>query len=200
MLRFFIDKLHKLFYIYLCKRKQQEVTNMNPYYVTSCWNNELKKWVYKVMERRWFQLARYLISIGSLSDQAAEEYENNGYKLECLPKEERIVKSKREAMMNNAFNLGYADGRLSKTWAMFLKEGFIQPRDGWERSFCYRWDGGRTYYDRALGKHGYVLKSSGVRKYMKALKNLSEYRKQAEIRCAKKNGIEYKESTIFSEC
>ena len=77
---------------------------MNPYYVTRCWNNELKKCVYKVMERRWFQLARYLISIGSLSDQAAEEYENNGYKLERLPREERIVKSKREAMMNNAFN------------------------------------------------------------------------------------------------
>lgn len=173
---------------------------MNPYYVTRCWNNELKKCVYKVLERRWFQLARYLISIGSLSDAAEEEYENNGYKLERLPWEERIVKSKREAMMNNAFGLGYADGRLSKTWAMLLHEGFIQPRDGWERSFCYRWDGGKTYYERALGKHGYILTSSGVRKYVNALKNLSEYRKQAEIRCAKKNGIEFKESTIFSEC
>lgn len=173
---------------------------MNPYYVTSCWNKELKKCEYKVLERRWFQLARYLISIGSLSDAAEEEYENNGYKLERLQLEERIVKSKREAMMNNAFGLGYADGRLSKTWAMFLHEGFIQPRDGWERSFCYRWGGGKTYYERALGKHGYILTSDGVRKYVNALKNLSEYRKQTEIRCAKKNGIEFKESTIFSEC
>jgi hypothetical protein len=173
---------------------------MNPYYVTRCWNNELKKCVYKVMERRWFQLARYLVSIGSLSDQAAEEYENNGYKLERLPREERIVKSKREAMMNNAFGLGYADGFLSKTWAMFLHDGLIQPRDGWERSFCYRWDGGKTYYERALGKHGYVLTRYGISKYMEVLPKLSEYRKQAEIRCAKKNGIEFKESTIFSEC
>ena len=70
---------------------------MNPYYVTRRWNNELKKCVYKVLERRWFQLARYLISIGSLSDAAEEEYENNGYKLERLQLEERIVKSKREA-------------------------------------------------------------------------------------------------------
>ena len=173
---------------------------MNPYYVTLRWNNELNKYVYKVLERRWFQLARYLISIGSVSDAAEEEYENNGYKLERLPMEERIVKSKREAMMNNAFGLGYADGRLSKTWAMLLHEQFIQPRDGWERSFCYRWGGGKTYYERALGKHGYILTSDGARKYVNALKNLSEYRKQAEIRCAKKNGIEFKESTIFSEC
>lgn len=100
---------------------------MNPYYVARCWDNELKKCEYKVMERRWFQLARYLISIGSLSDQAAEEYENNGYKLERLTWEELIVKSKREAMMNNAFGMGYADGIMSKTWAMFLHDGFIQP-------------------------------------------------------------------------
>ena len=173
---------------------------MNPYYVTRCWNNELKKCMYKVLEHRWFQLARYLISIGSLSDQAAEKYENNGYKLERLTWEELIVKSKREAMMSNAFGLVYADGLLSKTWAMFLHDGFIQPRDGWERSFCYRWGGGKTYYERALGKHGYLLTEYGVCKYLNALKNLSEYRKQAEIRCAKKNGIEYKESTIFSEC
>ena len=152
------------------------------------------------MERRWFQLARYLISIGSLSDQAAEEYENNGYKLERLTWEELIVKSKREAMMNNAFGMGYADGIMSKTWAMFLNEGFIQPRDGWERSFCYSWGGGKTYYERALGKHGYLLTEYGIRKYMEVLPKLSEYRKQAEIRCAKKNGIEYKEHSIFEEC
>lgn len=173
---------------------------MNPFYVTRCWNNELKKCVYKVEERRWFQLARYLISIGSVSSGAADTYKEGGYTLERLPLVERIVKSKREAMMNNAFNLGYADGFLSKTWAMFLHEGFIYPRDGWQRSFCYRWGGGKTYYDRALGKRGYLLSRDGIRKYMDALKNLSEYRKQAEIRCAKKNGIEFKESTIFSEC
>lgn len=173
---------------------------MNPFYVTLCWNKDLNKSVYKVEERRWFQLARYLISIGSLSTQAEEEYTKNGYTLEKLPLEERIVKSKREAMMNNAFDLGYADGYLSKTWAMFLHDGLIQPRDGWQRTSCPHWGGGYTYYDRALGKHGYVLKSYGVRKYVNALKNLSEYRKQAEIRCAKKNGIEFKESTIFSEC
>lgn len=173
---------------------------MNPFYVTLCWNNELNKYVYKVEERRWFQLARYLVSIGSLSAQAEEEYKRNGYNLEKLPLEERIVKSKREAMMNNAFDLGYADGYLSKTWTMFLHDGFIQPRDGWQRTYCYHWGGGKTYYDRALGKRGYVLKSYGVRKYIDALKNLSEYRNQAEIRCAKKNGIEFKESTIFSEC
>lgn len=173
---------------------------MNPFYVTRCWNNELKKCVYKVEERRWFQLARYLVSIGSVSSGAADTYQEGGYTLERLPLEERIVKSKREAMMNNAFGLGYADGFLSNTWAMFLHEGFIYPRDGWQRSFCYRWGGGKTYYDRALGKHGYLLSRDGIKKYMEALKNLSEYRKQAEIRCAKKNGIEYKESTIFSEC
>ena len=173
---------------------------MNPFYVTLAWNKDLNKSVYKVEERRWFQLARYLVSIGSLSTQAEEEYTKNGYTLEKLPLEERIVKSKREAMMNNAFDMGYADGILSKTWAMFLHEGFIQPRDGWQRTYCYHWGGGKTYYDRALGKRGYVLKSYGVRKYMDALKNLSEYRKQAEIRCAKKNGIEFKEETIFSEC
>lgn len=173
---------------------------MNPYYVTRCWNNELKKCVYKVLERRWFQLARYLIVIGSVTDAAEEEYEKNGYNLERLPMDERIVKSKREAMMNNAFGLGYADGFLSKTWAMFLHDGFIQPRDGWERSFCYHWGGGKTYYERALGKHGYVLTRSGISKYMEVLPKLSEYRKQAEINCAKKNGIEFKESIIFSEC
>lgn len=173
---------------------------MNPFYVTLTWNKDLNKSVYKVEERRWFQLARYLVSIGSLSDGAVMEYNNNGYNLERLPLEERIVKSKREAMMNNAFDLGYADGYLSKTWAMFLHEGFIYPRDGWQRTYCYRWGGGKTYYDRALGKRGYLLSRDGVRKYMDALKNLSEYRKQAEIRCAKKNGIEFKEETIFSEC
>ena len=173
---------------------------MNPFYVTLTWNKDLNKSVYKVEERRWFQLARYLVSIGSLSDGAVMEYNNNGYNLERLPLEERIVKYKREAMMNNAFDLGYADGYLSKTWAMFLHEGFIYPRDGWQRTYCYRWGGGKTYYDRALGKRGYLLSRDGVRKYMDALKNLSEYRKQAEIRCAKKNGIEFKEETIFSEC
>ena len=173
---------------------------MNPFYVTLTWNNELNKSVYKVEERRWFQLARYLVSIGSLTDGAVMEYTNNGYNLERLPLEERIVKSKREAMMNNAFDLGYADGYLSKTWAMFLHDGFIYPRDGWQRTYCYHWGGGKTHYERALGKHGYLLSRAGVRKYMDSLKNLSEYRKQAEIRCAKKNGIEYKESSIFSEC
>lgn len=173
---------------------------MNPFYVTLTWNKDLNKSVYKVEERRWFQLARYLVSIGSLTDGAVTEYNNNGYNLERLPLEERIVKSKREAMMNNAFDLGYADGYLSKTWAMFLHDGFIYPRDGWQRTYCYHWGGGKTYYDRALGKRGYLLSRDGVRKYMDALKNLSEYRKQAEIRCAKKNGIEYKEETIFSEC
>lgn len=173
---------------------------MNPFYVTLTWNKDLNKSVYKVEERRWFQLARYLVSIGSLSSGAEEEYNNNGYTLEKLPLEERIVKSKREAMMNNAFDLGYADGYLSKTWAMFIHEGFIYPRDGFQRTYCYRWGGGKTYYDRALGKRGYLLSRDGVRKYMDALKNLSEYRKQAEIRCAKKNGIEFKEETIFSEC
>lgn len=173
---------------------------MNPFYVTRCWNNELKKCVYKVEERRWFQLARYLIGIGSLTATATEVYREKGYNFVCLPLEERIAKSKREAMMNNAFGLGYADGFLSKTWAMFLHEGFIQPRDGWQRTYCYRWGGGKTYYDRALGKHGYLLTRDGIRKYMEVLPKLSEYRKQAEIRCAKKNGIEYKESTIFSEC
>ena len=82
----------------------------------------------------------------------------------------------------------------------YLHEGFIYPRDGWQRSFCYRWDGEKTYYDRALGKRGYLLTKDGIRKYMNVLPKLSEYRKQAEIRCAKKNGIEYKEDTIFSEC
>ena len=173
---------------------------MNPFYVTLTWNKDLNKSVYKVEERRWFQLARYLVSIGSLSTQAEEEYTKNGYTLEKLPLEERIVKSKREAMMNNAFDLGYADGYLSKTWAMFIHEGFIYPRDGFQRTYCYHWGGGKTYYDRALGKRGYLLSRDGVRKYMDALKNLSEYRKQAEIRCAKKNGIEFKEETIFSEC
>lgn len=173
---------------------------MNPFYVTRCWNNELKKCVYKVEERRWFQLARYLVGIGSVSSGAANTYKEGGYTLEQLPLEERIVKSKREAMMNNAFGLGYADGFLSKTWAMFLHEGFIYPRDGWQRTFCYRWGGGKTYYDRALGKRGYLLSRSGISKYMDVLPKLSEYRKQAEIRCAKKNGIEFKEDTIFSEC
>lgn len=173
---------------------------MNPFYVTRCWNNELKKCVYKVEERRWFQLARYLVSIGSVTDQAAEAYQEKGYNLERLPMDERIVKSKREAMMNNAFGLGYTDGFLSKTWAMFLHDGFIQPRDGWQRSFCYRWGGGKTYYERALGKRGYLLTRYGISKYMDVLPKLDEYRKQAEINCAKKNGIEFKESTIFSEC
>lgn len=188
------------FSILLYVNNKTRGNNMNPFYVTRSWNNELKKCVYKVAERRWFQLARYLVGIGSLTDQAAEEYQENGYKLERLPREERIEKSKREAMMNNAFNLGYADGYLSKTWAMFLHDGLIQPRDGWQRTYCYRFGGGKTYYDRALGKRGYLLKSYGVRKYMDAIKNLSEYKKQAEIRCAKKNGVEYKEHTIFEEC
>ena len=200
MFQIFVDELHKFCYIYLCKRKQQEVTNMNPYYVTSCWNNELKKCVYKVMERRWFQLARYLISIGSLSDQAAEEYENNGYKLECLPKEERIVKSKRKAMMNNAFNLGFHNGFYSKTWAMFLQNGFIRPRAGWYETKHERWYGGHTYSEAANGRKGYLLTEYGIKEYMGVLTKLSEYRKQAEIRCAKKNGIEYKEHSIFEEC
>ena len=172
---------------------------MNPFYVAYCYDRDIQKCIYKVLERRWFQLARYLVSIGSVSSGAAETYKEGGYTLECLPLEERIVKSKREAMMNNAFNLDYADGFLSKTWAMFLHEGFIYPRDGWQRSFCYHWGGGKTYYNRALGKHGYLLSRDGIRKYMNVLPKLSEYRKQAEILCAKKNGIEFKENTI-SEC
>ena len=87
---------------------------MNPFYVTRSWNNELKKCVYKVSERRWFQLARYLVGIGSVTIKAAEVYQENGYNLGHLPMDERIVKSKREAMMNNAFGLGYADGFLVK--------------------------------------------------------------------------------------
>lgn len=173
---------------------------MNPYYVTRCWNDELKKCVYKVMEHRWFQLARYLVSIGSVTTKAAEVYQENGYNLEHLPMDERIVKSKREAMMNNAFGLGYADGFLSKTWAMFLQNGFIYPRSGWYDTSHERWFGGHTYSKAANGRKGYLLTESGIRKYMDVLPKLSQYRKQAEILCAKKNGIEYKESTIFSEC
>lgn len=173
---------------------------MNPFYVTRSWNNELKKCVYKVSERHWFQLARYLISIGSVTVKAAEIYQENGYNLERLPMEERIVKSKREAMMNNAFGLGYVDGFLSKTWAMFLQNGFIYPRSGWYDTSHKRWYDGHTHSKAANGRKGYLLTESGIRKYMDVLPKLSEYRKQAEIRCAKKNGIEFKESTIFSEC
>lgn len=173
---------------------------MNPYYVTRCWNDELKKCVYKVLEHHWFQLARYLVSIGSVTTKAAEVYQENGYNLEHLPMDERIVKSKREAMMNNAFGLGYADGFLSKTWAMFLQNGFIYPRSGWYDTSHERWFGGHTYSKAANGRKGYLLTESGIRKYMDVLPKLSQYRKQAEIICAKKNGIEYKESTIFSEC
>ena len=148
----------------------------------------------------WFQLARYLVSIGSVTTKAAEVYQENGYNLGHLPMDERIVKSKREAMMNNAFGLGYADGFLSKTWAMFLQNGFIYPRSGWYDTSHERWFGGHTYSKAANGRKGYLLTESGIRKYMDVLPKLSQYRKQAEILCAKKNGIEYKESTIFSEC
>ena len=54
--------------------------------------------------------------------------------------------------------------------------------------------------EAANGRKGYLLTEYGIKKYMGVLPKLSEYRKQAEIRCAKKNGIEFKESTIFSEC
>ena len=173
---------------------------MNPFYVTRSWNSELNKCVYKVAERRWFQLARYLVSIGAVSDQAAEYYEEDGYELHKLPKDERIVKSKREAIMNNAFNEGYADGLWSGMLSRFLNDGFIAPRAGFINSWCRKWCGGITRFEMANGRRGYFLTRNGIRKYMSAIKNLSEYRKQAEIRCAKKNGIEFKENTIFSEC
>ena len=173
---------------------------MNPYYVTSCWNNELKKCVYKVMERRWFQLARYLVGVGSVSKSAAEVYRAAGYELNVPSIEERIEKTMRPAMMAGAFNLGFHNGFYSKTWAMFLQNGFIRPRAGWYETNHERWDGGYTYSEAANGRKGYLLTEYGIKKYMGVLPKLSEYRKQAEIRCAKKNGIEYKEHTIFEEC
>ena len=59
---------------------------MNPFYVTRCWNNELKKCVYKVEERRWFQLARYLVGIGSLTATATEVYREKGYNFVSIAK------------------------------------------------------------------------------------------------------------------
>ena len=156
---------------------------MSPFYVTRCWNKELGRSEYTVCERHWFTLAKYLISIGAVSDYASERYENAGYTLERLPKDERIKKSKRCAIMNNAFDTGFSDGRWSKSWSDWISEGIIQPRDGFQN---YRTNSNwlRTWktFERAIGTRGYFLTDSGMRKYLNVLPKVSIYREEAEKR------------------
>ena len=156
---------------------------MSPFYVTRCWNKELGRSEYTVCEYHWFTLAKYLIGIGAVSMNATERYENAGYHLERLPKDERIKMSTRWKIMNNAFNQGYCDGHWSKSWADWLNDGIIYPRDGF-----HTYETRRNYmcvrktFEMANGKRGYFLTDDGMRKYLAVLPNVSVYREEAEKR------------------
>ena len=167
---------------------------MTPFYVDRRWNSELGRSEYVVRERHWFTLAKYLISIGAVSTKATERYENAGYTLERLPMEERIEKSKRVGIMNNAFNTGFCDGMWSHTWATWLNEGIIYPRDGFQRyrtneNYMRIW----KTFDRAIGTRGYYLTDDGMRKYLSVLPKIEQYKLEAEIRVGKKNEKKKKE-------
>ena len=161
---------------------------MSPFYVDRVWNSELGRSEYVVRERHWFTLAKYLISIGAISKNGAVEYKNAGYTYNSLPMEERIKKSKRVGIMNDCFDRGFCDGMWSKTWANWLNEGFIYPRDGFRsystnRNFLCR----TKYFEMAIGTRGYYLTDSGMRKYLRVLPNVERYKHEAEIRLGKKN-------------
>lgn len=162
---------------------------MSPFYVTKKWNRETERSEYKIVERHWFTLARYLISIGAISKNSNELCESEGIEVNTanLDYDERVKKSKRETIMNDCFDWYYGSGIWSTAWHNWLDNGFIYPRDGFQdyrtdANFLRKW----KTFSRAIGNHGYFLTTDGTRKYINALRKIDEYKKDAEHRMAKK--------------